>query len=320
MFPTDFPSMPPDINIDFSIDLEPSTCPISVPPYCMTLAELRERKAQIQQLLDKGFTRLSASSCLFGACGFKIEVMVSSKDYSSQELGLPSSVTKIRSFVGLASYFHSDPWPGRFRILGQFIKLGISEKGGVLASIEVRPTFIKKIKSKHFEDESLNGLRRKTVFGKVQDTDLEASGVLNFRGRICASRVDNLIQKVLADSYGSWYSIHPGVIKMYQDLKQLYNCPGMKKDITDIDMTLFEALYGRGYRSPIGRFEVGDVKPLGFYLVRDTLDKDSFLLDKDLQYEEEPVAILDHDVQKLRTKEIMLLKIQWKQLLIEKAT
>ncbi|KAK4737630.1 hypothetical protein R3W88_001327 [Solanum pinnatisectum] len=37
---------------------------------------------------------------------------------------------------------------------------------------------------------------------------------------------------------------------------------------------------------------------------------DSVLLDKHLQYEEEPVAILDRDVQKLRTKEIKSMKVQ----------
>jgi len=35
-----------------------------------------------------------------------------------------------------------------------------------------------------------------------------------------------------------------------------------------------------------------------------------FLLNKDLHYEEEPIVILDHDLQKLRTKEIKLVKVQ----------
>ncbi|WMV37153.1 hypothetical protein MTR67_030538 [Solanum verrucosum] len=46
---------------------------------------------------------------------------------------------------------------------------------------------------------------------------------------------------------------------------------------------------------------------------------DSVLLDKDLQYEEEPVAILDRDVRKLRTKEIKSVKVQWKHHPIEEA-
>ncbi|WMV49779.1 hypothetical protein MTR67_043164, partial [Solanum verrucosum] len=46
----------------------------------------------------------------------------------------------------------------------------------------------------------------------------------------------------------------------------------------------------------------------------------SIVLDKDLQYEEESVIILDHDVRKLRTKEIRFVKVQWKHLQVEEAT
>ncbi|WMV18978.1 hypothetical protein MTR67_012363 [Solanum verrucosum] len=45
VFPTDLPSMPPDRDIDFCIDLEPGTHPISIPPHHMALAKLREIKA-----------------------------------------------------------------------------------------------------------------------------------------------------------------------------------------------------------------------------------------------------------------------------------
>ncbi|WMV59012.1 hypothetical protein MTR67_052397, partial [Solanum verrucosum] len=61
VFPTDLPGMPPDRDIYFCINLETRTRPISIPPYRMALAELRELKAQIQYLFDKGFIRPSAS-------------------------------------------------------------------------------------------------------------------------------------------------------------------------------------------------------------------------------------------------------------------
>ncbi|WMV19207.1 hypothetical protein MTR67_012592 [Solanum verrucosum] len=61
LFPTDLPGMPQDRAIDFCIDLEPCTHPISIPLYHMSPIELRELKAQIQELLDKCFIRPSAS-------------------------------------------------------------------------------------------------------------------------------------------------------------------------------------------------------------------------------------------------------------------
>jgi len=103
-----------------------------------------------------------------------------------------------------------------------FMQLSNSQKGGVLASIEVRATFIEEIKAKQFEDENLNEIRKKTVSGKVQDMVLDAWGVLSFKGSICVPRVDNLIQNLLIKSNGSRYSIHPRVTKMYRDFKRLY--------------------------------------------------------------------------------------------------
>ena len=47
VFPADLSCMPPDRDIDFCIDLEPGTRPISILHYRMALAELWELKAQL---------------------------------------------------------------------------------------------------------------------------------------------------------------------------------------------------------------------------------------------------------------------------------
>ena len=53
VFPADLPGMHPDRDIDFFIDLEPGTRPISIPPYRMAPAELRELKAQVQRVVEQ---------------------------------------------------------------------------------------------------------------------------------------------------------------------------------------------------------------------------------------------------------------------------
>ncbi|XP_070032462.1 uncharacterized protein [Nicotiana tomentosiformis] len=52
-----FPCLPPKSEIEFIIDVLPDTQPIFIPPYRMATAELRELKAQLKDLLDKGFIR-----------------------------------------------------------------------------------------------------------------------------------------------------------------------------------------------------------------------------------------------------------------------
>ncbi|XP_070025917.1 uncharacterized protein [Nicotiana sylvestris] len=60
-FPDELPGIPPEREIDFAIDLLPDTQPISIPPYRMAPAELRELKEQLKDLLDKGFIKTSTS-------------------------------------------------------------------------------------------------------------------------------------------------------------------------------------------------------------------------------------------------------------------
>jgi hypothetical protein len=61
VFPDELPGMPPDRDIEFAIELQPRTVPISKRPYRMPPAELAELKKQLQELLDKGFIRPSTS-------------------------------------------------------------------------------------------------------------------------------------------------------------------------------------------------------------------------------------------------------------------
>ena len=49
------------MEIEFCIDVVPGTDPISMPPYRMAPAELKELKEQLKELLDKGFIRPSSS-------------------------------------------------------------------------------------------------------------------------------------------------------------------------------------------------------------------------------------------------------------------
>jgi hypothetical protein len=53
--------MPPDRDVEFIIELQPGTTPISRWPYKMTPKELAELKVQLNELLDRGYIRPSSS-------------------------------------------------------------------------------------------------------------------------------------------------------------------------------------------------------------------------------------------------------------------
>jgi hypothetical protein len=71
VFPEELPGLPPDREIEFTIDLLPGTGPVSKAPYRMAPLELKELKEQLQELLDRGFIRPSVSP--WGAARFICE-------------------------------------------------------------------------------------------------------------------------------------------------------------------------------------------------------------------------------------------------------
>ena len=55
VFPEELPGVPPEREVDLSIEVVQGTTPILRAPYRMASIELKELKNQLQELLDKGF-------------------------------------------------------------------------------------------------------------------------------------------------------------------------------------------------------------------------------------------------------------------------
>ncbi|GJT94158.1 putative reverse transcriptase domain-containing protein [Tanacetum coccineum] len=60
-FPDELPGLPPEREVEFTIELIPGAQPISKAPYRMAPVELKELKDQLQELLERGFIRPSVS-------------------------------------------------------------------------------------------------------------------------------------------------------------------------------------------------------------------------------------------------------------------
>ena len=59
VFSDELQGLPPDREIEFAIEIQPGTDPISIPPYRLAPAELKELEVQLRELLDKSFIRPS---------------------------------------------------------------------------------------------------------------------------------------------------------------------------------------------------------------------------------------------------------------------
>ncbi|WMV45472.1 hypothetical protein MTR67_038857 [Solanum verrucosum] len=118
VFPADVPCMSPDRDIDFCIDLEPGTRPISIPTYRMVPTELRELKSQLQELLGENFiipiTSPWGAPVLFvkkkgGSFRMCIDYMQLNKKIEVvKSWTRPTNVSEVKSFVGLSSYYRRE--------------------------------------------------------------------------------------------------------------------------------------------------------------------------------------------------------------------
>ncbi|MCI43610.1 RNA-directed DNA polymerase (Reverse transcriptase), partial [Trifolium medium] len=61
VFLGDIYDVPPEREVEFTIDLVPGTGPISMAPYWMSASELKELKKQLEELLENKFIRPSVS-------------------------------------------------------------------------------------------------------------------------------------------------------------------------------------------------------------------------------------------------------------------
>jgi len=61
VFPSDITSLPPEREVEFSIDLIPRAEPVSIAPYIMSPLELKELKSQLEELIHKHFIKPSVS-------------------------------------------------------------------------------------------------------------------------------------------------------------------------------------------------------------------------------------------------------------------
>ena len=58
VFPEELPGLPPDREIEFCIDVVPKTDPISMPPYRVAPAELKEPNEQLKRAVRQRFHQI----------------------------------------------------------------------------------------------------------------------------------------------------------------------------------------------------------------------------------------------------------------------
>ncbi|XP_016747360.1 uncharacterized protein [Gossypium hirsutum] len=109
-----------------------------------------------------------------------------------------------------------------------FARLSLFDDRGLLAELQVKPTWIDQIRDKLLGDESLGLQFRQIESGNTSDFGLNKDRVLCFRGQVCVPNDFDLRQLILMEAHSGPYAMHPGGNKMHLDLHELYWWSGLE--------------------------------------------------------------------------------------------
>ena len=93
-----------------------------------------------------------------------------------------------------------------------------------------QPALLEKIKKCQ---EEVMERENNQLTGEEISTQKDEQGILRFSSRIWIPHVTELKYEILQEAHNSRFSIHPGSTKMYQDLKQNFWWPNMKREVAD---------------------------------------------------------------------------------------
>ncbi|KAJ4748698.1 polyprotein [Rhynchospora pubera] len=101
----------------------------------------------------------------------------------------------------------------------------------LLAAIEVQPDLHDRIQAAQVMDDNCKRFKERAEDEKETPFRVDESGVLRFRNRICVPNDAGIKALILSEAHESGYALHPGEVKMYQDLRKYFWWPGMKKEV-----------------------------------------------------------------------------------------
>ncbi|MCI13798.1 polynucleotidyl transferase ribonuclease H fold, partial [Trifolium medium] len=102
-----------------------------------------------------------------------------------------------------------------------------------LGMLKLTNPFLEEVKGCQKRDKKLVEKLVLIKEGKEVDFGIDENGVVRYRRKVCVPNVPELRKMILEEGHRSGMSIHPGVNKMYQDLKKMFWWPGMKKQISE---------------------------------------------------------------------------------------
>ncbi|GAU46655.1 hypothetical protein TSUD_281460 [Trifolium subterraneum] len=159
------------------------------------------------------------------------------KDYDFELSYHPGKANVVADALSRKSLHMSSLMAKELELIEEFRDLSlvceVTSNSVKLGMLKLTNPFLEKIRECQQEDEKLMKRVALVIEGQENDFKIDENGVVKFRGRVCVPDVPELKKMIFDEGHKGGLSIHPGLVKMYQDLKKLFWWPRMKKEIAE---------------------------------------------------------------------------------------
>nr|ABA98111.1 retrotransposon protein, putative, Ty3-gypsy subclass [Oryza sativa Japonica Group] len=104
---------------------------------------------------------------------------------------------------------------------------------GQINTLDIQPLLRTQIEEAQMDNEEVREVKERLAAGRAKEFSTDEKDVLWYKKRIYVPEQGGLRGLILKEAHESAYALHPGSTKMYQDLKEGYWWPNMKRDVAE---------------------------------------------------------------------------------------
>ena len=109
----------------------------------------------------------------------------------------------------------------------------VHDSGACFCNLVSHPTVLHKVIQAQRKGTKLEGMRTRIMVGdEVKGWSIHSNGGIYFFNKLCVPKEAQVKEEVMKEAHQSWFTIHLGETKMYNDLRCQCWWQGMKQDIT----------------------------------------------------------------------------------------
>ena len=104
---------------------------------------------------------------------------------------------------------------------------------GQIYALQVQSTIFDEILEAQCNDPYLEKLKKAVMEGEAPGFIIQENGGLFYKNRWCVPNDPQLKRKILEEAHSTPYSVHPGEVKLYKDLRQHFWWVNMKREVAE---------------------------------------------------------------------------------------